>query len=145
MKTDEFKDDDTFSVVLPRIVSDSSLLAVTRLLANSLTANPYYTVQNFLLGLSDGDLDTLLDISSDENFEDPDSRFKELILIAEMLALGEGLNPGTLDVCNSRVSSLVGFLAIEGLARKGLVKSHRQNMSFGDEYGDKIIVERLQD
>jgi hypothetical protein len=45
----------------------------------------------------------------------------------------------------NRVSQLIAFLAVESLARKGLVKSHPHNMSFGEEMAKKIIAERIDD
>lgn len=40
---------------------------------------------------------------------------------------------------------MIGFFACEGLFRKGLVKLHRENMSFGSDMGDKLLVEKIRD
>jgi len=45
----------------------------------------------------------------------------------------------------NRVSQLIAFLAVESLARKGLVKSYPQNMSFGEDMAKKVIAERIDD
>jgi hypothetical protein len=42
-----------------------------------------------------------------------------------------------------RANQLISFLIIVSLERKGLVKVHYENMSFGDDMGDKIVVERI--
>ena len=137
---DNFNEETLFNVVIPKVLSDNSKLTVTRLLAASLTAEPYMTVQDFLIGISDKDLETLIDVAEDEESKN----FGDLILIGEMLAQAEGLDAGNLEVCQKRLSQLVSFLAVESLFRKGLIKIHRQNMSFGEDYGNKIIAERLE-
>lgn len=133
--------DDTYLVNYDKIVSDKKLLSSTRLLAASIVAEPYTTVQNYLQGLSDRDLEILMDIAEDQYKDE----FSELVLVSEMLAQAEGLDPGNIELCTKRTNTLIGFLACESLARKGLVRIHRHNMSFGEEYGSKIIVERLDD
>lgn len=137
---DKFNEETLFNVVIPKVLSDNTKLTVTRLLAASLTAEPYMTVQDFLIGISDKDLETLIDVAEDEESKN----FGDLILIGEMLAQAEGLDAGNLEVCQKRLSQLVSFLAVESLFRKGLIKIHRQNMSFGEDYGNKIIAERLE-
>lgn len=137
---DKFNEETLFNVVIPKVLSDNTKLTVTRLLAASLTAEPYMTVRDFLIGISDKDLETLIDVAEDEESKN----FGDLILIGEMLAQAEGLDAGNLEVCQKRLSQLVSFLAVESLFRKGLIKIHRQNMSFGEDYGNKIIAERLE-
>ena len=44
---------------------------------------------------------------------------------------------------SERMNAFCGFLAIEGLSRKGLVKVYHENISFGEDFGNKIIVEKL--
>lgn len=135
-------DDNTpFSIVYEKVLAGKDHLSVTRLLAASLVSEPYMTVQHFLLGLNDKDLDTLIDLSE----KDQDPQFGDLVLIAGMLAEAEGLGSGNMDEYQKRVSGLVGFLVIESLARKGLVKAYRENMSFGDDMNDKVIVELIRD
>jgi hypothetical protein len=63
-----------------------------------------------------------------------------------MLAVAEGLESSDgYDMVQNRVSQLIAFLAVESLARKGLVKSHPHNMSFGEDMAKKIIAERIDD
>jgi hypothetical protein len=60
-----------------------------------------------------------------------------------MLAAGEGLALEGVDTTTARVNQFCMLIVIESLARKGLVKVFHENMSFGDEMGDKTIVEKL--
>jgi len=128
-----------------KIVADTTMLAVTRMLALNVSKNPYMSVKDFLETLSDGDLDLLLLVSEEED----NKHFGELIIISEILAQTEGIisehksTDEMLDHTILRVQTLASFLAIEGLGRKGLVKVYRENMSFGEDQGHKLIVERL--
>lgn len=135
----EYDETKEYYVVLEKVLASKEHLSVTRLLAASLIAEPYMTVQQWLIGLSDRDLDILLQTAEDEDSKE----FGELLLIAQMLATAEGLSPGDLDIITQRVAALTGFIVVESLFRKGMVKIYRENMSFGEEMGNKVIVERL--
>ena len=138
MENEEFDEDGTFSVNIHRVAQDKEVLTLVRLLAMQLIATPYLRVGDFFKNLSDDDLETLNEIS-DENH----SHFDNLLLIAEMLATGEGLDHGTMDIIHQRMNQLLMFIAMEGLHRKQLVRVYHENMSFGDDMGSKIVVEKL--
>jgi hypothetical protein len=132
---------ENITVVLEQVLKAKDLLSVTRLLAATLMDNPYETIGNFMSSLTNEDLKSLLNISEDVE----DDKFGNLILISEMLAGAEGAEPSHTDEdVTNRVSQFVVFLTIESLARKGLVKLYRENMSFGEDAGDKILVERIE-
>ena len=57
-----------------------------------------------------------------------------------MLLLELKRKRGTLDTIHQRTNHLITLIAIESLSRKGLVKVHHKNMSFGDDMGDKVII-----
>lgn len=138
MENEEFDEDGTFSVNIHKVAQDKSVIALTRLLASSLIITPYLRVGDFFLNLSDDDLETLTEIS-DENHKD----FDNILLLAEMLATGEGLDHGTMDMMHQRTNQFLMFIAMEGLHRKKLVRVYHENMSFGDDMGSKIVVEKL--
>lgn len=135
---EEFDEDGTFTVNIHRVAQDKEVLTLVRLLATQLIATPYLRVGDFFKNLSDDDLEILNEIS-DENHE----QFDNLLLIAEMLATGEGLDHGTMDVIHERMNQLLMFIAMEGLHRKQLVRVYHENMSFGDDMGSKIVVEKI--
>jgi hypothetical protein len=61
-----------------------------------------------------------------------------------MLATGEGLEQSQgAEEISSRMDAFCAFLAIESLRRKGLVKVYHENISFGEDFGNKIVVEKL--
>jgi len=133
--------DTTFHVNYDRVINEKDLLAVTRLLAVDLKNNPYKSVGDFMQELSDTDLDILGDLCDDTEC----AKFSEIVLISEMLARAEGLDPADANESYSRTSAMVGFITCESLFRKGLVKLYRENMSFGEDQKDKVLVERLGD
>jgi hypothetical protein len=90
--------------------------------------------------MNDNDLENLLNISENEEREE----YSQILLISEMLSTGEGLSPSdNAEEFAYRMSQLVMLLAVESLHRKGLVKIYRENMSFGEDMANKIIVEKL--
>lgn len=131
---------ESYTVVYENIIKAKGLMPITRTLAMDLSTSGYMSVGDFLKGLSDTDLDNLLAISEDQEREE----FSEILLISEMLATGEGLNSASNHgETVSRITQLCVFLACESLFRKGFVKLHHENMSFGADMSNKVIVEKL--
>lgn len=132
-----------FSINLDMVVEDGTLLAATRLLAVDITKNGYINVGEFFGKMSDNDLQKYLNMAEDIESD----AAAEVLLVSELLAIGEGLDNGLddidVDIMQQRMSQLITFLACESLARKGLVKLHRENMSFGEDMGKKLLVEKL--
>jgi len=131
-----------YHVSLSTVVGSSTMLPVTRLLAADLQTNPYLTIGDFFKNLSDSDLQALIEVV-DEG--ETNAHFSELLLVSQMLATAEGLGAKfeNLDIVTQRVNAFCMYVAIESLHRKGLVKVHHQNMSFGDDMKSKIVVERI--
>jgi hypothetical protein len=121
-----------------KIAVHKDFLSITRMLAIDMMKNPYITPSDFLKSLSNEELQTLMEISDDDEHE----RMDEIMLISEMLATGEGLQAATLEIATERVNQFCIFLVLESLSRKNLVKLHYENMSFGEDYKDKIIAEK---
>jgi predicted house-cleaning noncanonical NTP pyrophosphatase (MazG superfamily) len=121
-----------------KIVKHKQFLSVTRMLAVDIMKNPYMTPADFLKALSNEELETLMEISDDDEHE----RMDEIMLISEMLATAEGLPAANLDVATERVNQFCVFLVLESLSRKELVNVKYENMSFGEDYKDAIIAEK---
>ena len=138
MEDNEFEG--PFNIVYDKVMKQKDFLPLTRTLAMDLSEAGYMRPGDFLKALSDGDVDALLKIADNE--ENP--RLEEILLISEMLATGEGLEPSQdAEGVSHRMNAFCSFLAIEGLRRKGLVKVYHENISFGEDFGNKIIVEKL--
>lgn len=137
---------DRYIIFYDKIVDDTTMLSSTRLLASKLRHTPYMTVGNFLNGLSDDELFTLLE-AADQLFINQEDcvHGRDVVLISEMLARAEGVVNVTDEDVTRRTEALCSFLACEGLARRGLVKVYRERMSFGEDMANKVIVEKLPD
>ena len=137
---------DTMAIRFDRVAEDKSFLPVTRLLAIDIIKNPYLAVGDFMKEISDQDIELLLDIADDED----NCHFEELVLIPEMLAAAEGIpneyedEKEMIATARARVAIFITYLTIESLARKDLIIIHRENMSFGDDAGDRVVAEKLK-
>ena len=139
----DFDIGDPLMIAFNKVSEDKTMLPTTRLLAVDIIKNGYINVGEFFKNISDSDLKSYMNMT--ENIEGEAAA--EILLLSEMLAIGEGLENG-LDETNqetmrNRMSHLIMYLACESLARKGLVKLYRENMSFGDDMGSKTFVEKL--
>ena len=99
----------------------------------------YMSIGDFIKSLNDNSLQELNNISEDENHPN----FEEMILITEMLAAAEGTNLGGTPQVHQRLNMFITWLVFESLKRKGLVKVYYENLSFGDDMMDKIVVEKI--
>ena len=129
-----------FQINYDRITKQTDMLPITRLTAYERLQNPYITPGEWLKSLSDSTISELLDISE---ADDEDDHVAEIMLLAEMLVQAEGLASENEDEMVKNLNLFVSMLAIEGLGRKGLVKVYHENMSFGEDMGKKIIVEKI--
>jgi len=136
---DDF-DEGPIAISYDKVIKCKDFLPLTRTLAMDLSDSGYMRPGDFLKALSDSDVDTLLKITEDEE----NTRLDEVLLISEMLATGEGLEQSKdAEQVSERMNAFCAFLAIEGLSRKGLVKVYHENISFGEDFGNKIVVEKL--
>lgn len=149
---DEFTEDfESYTIDYDKIAGSKRFLAVTRLTAAQFRDNPYATVGDFFVNLSDQDLETLVEVCEEfhvKQDEKPNEfvdvpHFEEVMLLGEMLAAGEGVLDRTANDVYGRTNHMMSLLAIESLHRKGLVKAHHENFSFGLDAGKKIIVSKI--
>lgn len=126
-----------YSLNYDLILKQKDLMSVTKLLVHRMMENPYIVVGEYISELSDMDLALLQDCVEAQDF-------KDIILMSEMLATGEGCDQAKdFDEFNERTNSLVSFLTLESLGRKGLVKVHHENLSFHADSRNKVVVERI--
>lgn len=123
-----------------KISKAKDFMPFVRLLAVDLIENPYLSIGTFLKGMSDSDLSTIMDLIE----EDEDSALEHILITTEMLAQAEGLVSEDLDELTSRCNIMMTYFAMESLRRKGMIRLFYENLSFGDDYGDKIIAERVE-
>jgi hypothetical protein len=135
--SNEKEDIGPFVINHEKIVETKEYLKATRLLAAHFSHNQYLSIKDFMNDLSTDDLESLMEMGENQEID-------ELILISEMLAVGEGLeNSEDNETVMKRMGLLYNFLVIESLGRKNMIKIHRENMSFGDDYEQKVVAEKL--
>lgn len=129
-----------YSLNYEEIAKSKDVMAMTRLLATDLMRDGYIKVGDFIKDISDADLQTIVQQMDREG----EHQYDDLILVAEMLATGEGCEPSeSTEMFGRRMEQLMTLLVCESLARKGLVKVHHENMSFHDDMKDKFVVEKI--
>ena len=135
----DFDEEGEFTINYEKVLYQDGFLPVTRLLAADLIKSQYMSIGDFIQALNDNTLEHLNEISADEN----NPHFEELILLSEMLAAAEGTNHGGVSDVHNRLNMFMTWLVFESLHRKGLVKVYHKNLSFGEDMGDKIVVEKI--
>ena len=136
---EDFDDDVPFTINYQNIISDKNMSRIIRCMAADMMQNPYMSIGDFFAGLTNDDVQDIVDRC--EDVEDP--KFSEIVLMAEMLAVAEGLEQGNEDEIHKRTNQFCVLVAVESLGRKGLAKVFRENMSFGDDMSDKTIAVRV--
>lgn len=136
------EDKETYSLNYAKIATEKGLLSMTRLLASDLSTNPYLTIGDFLKNLSDGDVEQLVKIIDDG---EKHKNFEDLMLISGMLSAAEGQPAETVDDYHKCMNMMMTFAVCESLYRKGMIKLHRENMSFGDDMQHAMIAEKLDE
>lgn len=127
-----------YSIDFAEVVAHKKLFAVTRLLATSLQITPYIHPGLYIKELADTDLQLLIAHADTES-----DGFENLMLIAMMLTAAEGIATTEKQIHRS-INALIVMLTSESLRRKGLVKVHHQNFSFGDDADNKIVLEKIE-
>ena len=127
---------------MEKIIDAEGLLPVTKSVAKMLMRNPYTSLGKFFTKLSDENLEVLMEI-----VEEGDSEFnvgiEDIVLMTEMLSRAEGVPSGSIEEITENVNYFGVCVTCVSLARKGLVRVYYENMSFGNDHGDKVIVERI--
>ena len=127
---------------MDKIIESNKILPVTKSVAKMLMRNPYTSLGKFFKKLSDENLQALSEI-----IEEGDSEFNEgmedIVLMTEMLSRAEGVPSQCIEDITENVNYFGACITCVSLARKGLVRVYYDNMSFGKDHGDKVLVERI--
>ena len=127
---------------MEKIIDAEGLLPVTKSVAKMLMRNPYTSLGKFFTKLSDENLEVLMEIVEEGNSEF-NGGIEDIVLMTEMLSRAEGVPSGSIEEITENVNYFGVCVTCVSLARKGLVRVYYDNMSFGKDYGDKVIVERI--
>jgi hypothetical protein len=127
---------------MEKIIASDKLLPVTKSVAKMLMRNPYTSLGKFFKTISDDNLQALAEI-----IEEGDSEFndgiEDVVLMTEMLSRAEGVPSQCIEDITENVNYFGACVTCVSLARKGLVRVYYENMSFGTDNGEKVIVERI--
>jgi len=121
-----------------RVSKEKTFLSMTRLLALDLMNNPYLSIGSFVQSIPNGELEEFMHMV-DKN---EDKAMENVMIITEMLAQAEGLESEGIDELTERCNIMTTYITIESLKRKNFVDVYYENMSFGKEFSDKMIVQR---
>ena len=127
---------------MEKIIDAEGLLPVTKSVAKMLMRNPYTSLGKFFKKLSDENLQTLMEIIDEGDSEFNDG-MEDVVLMTEMLSRAEGVPSQSIEDITENVNYFGACVTCVSLARKGLVRVYYDNMSFGKDQGDKVIVERI--
>ena len=133
---------DLLTVNYDKVVEATYLHSIIRMTALMIQKNPYMTVGNFFKNLNNDEVEQLCEMVDRGRHDDSDAMMN-LVILSEMLARAEGSEPQNEDSSSANVNSLCAFITCADLARKGLVKIFYDNLSFGEEMKNAIIVERI--
>jgi len=127
---------------MEKIIGSDKLLPVTRSVAKMLMRNPYTSLGKFFKKLSDENLEVLMEII-DEGDSEFNERMEDIVLMTEMLSRAEGVPTESVEEITENVNYFGACVTCVSLARKGLVRVYYDNMSFGTDSGEKVLVERI--
>jgi phosphoribosyl-ATP pyrophosphohydrolase len=127
---------------MEKIIASDKLLPVTKSVAKMLMRNPYTSLGKFFKKLSNENLEILMEII-DEGDSEFNERMEDIVLMTEMLSRAEGVPSQSVEEITENVNYFGACITCVSLARKGLVRVYYDNMSFGTDNGDKMIVEKI--
>jgi hypothetical protein len=127
---------------MEKIIDSDKLLPVTKSVAKMLMRNPYISLGKFFKKLSDENLQVLMEIIDEGDSEFNDG-MEDVVLMTEMLSRAEGVPSQSIEDITENVNYFGACVTCVSLARKGLVRVYYENMSFGTDQGEKVLVEKL--
>ena len=136
-----------YSVNFQQVVNNKQYTSATRLLCYEIMNQGYANIGEFFKNMPQADLDKYLEITDDPE-GDP---FDEIVLLVGILSTAEGIDVDlaptdeSAEIMASKCTHLSMLFLLEDMHRKGVVKLHHENISFGEDMGDKVLVEKLID
>jgi hypothetical protein len=134
-------DKEMFGVNFETVLSSKHVSALTKMTVLKLKTNQYMTFAEFLQGLSDSDLEGL--VRSFDKLSTDDHVVGDVILLAEIVASGEGDSVFDIDDVDQRMGNLgyfVNVVTCESLKRKGLITLDYSKITFDPAFKDEIFA-----
>jgi len=137
---------DGYTMNLDACIADTTTPSVIRQLFRDLKENGYINTGDYFCGVSDTDLNLLLQFAeavgtNKDAFseEEQDEALRNLMLLGMGLTVGEG-EILTEDTVYQSANSVITFIALEGLYRKGLINIYRDKWSMTQNDNDIIAT-----
>jgi hypothetical protein len=127
---------------MEKIIRAEGLLPITKSVAKLLLKNQYLSLGKFFKRISDDHLQELMEIIDDADNEFNDG-MEDIVLMTEMLSRAEGVPSESIEDITENVNYFGACVTCVSLERKGLVRVLYDNMSFGKDLDDQILVEKL--
>ena len=127
---------------MEKIIRAEGLLPITKSVAKLLLKNQYLSLGKFFKRISDDHLQELMEIIDDADNEFNDG-MEDIVLMTEMLSRAEGVPSESIEDITENVNYFGACVTSVSLERKGLVRVFYENMSFGKEFGEQTLVEKL--
>jgi nucleoside-diphosphate-sugar epimerase len=126
-----------------KILADPTFSAVAKQVLVSLQRQPYMTLGEFFSKLTNTDL-TALNFTVELAYEHEDPQaLSDLIVIVHALASAEGITPANDQEATDNINYFGTLVTCESLARKGVVRVFHENFTFGQEFRERPIAERV--
>lgn len=136
---------DLITVNYARVLSDPNISALTKMTVMTIQKQQYMTLVEFIRGLSDADLDGLC--NQFDRMKGNPMIIQEVILLAEIVASGEGDSALNIDDDKTRYENLDYFIVVvtcESLKRKGLVTMDYTHVTFDPVHRDKAFAKVVE-
>ena len=141
----DFDENAPFTVNYEVIANDDSMPPFLRSLAFDVRKSTYMRPGDFFKKARDSDIEYIMESLDAASFDDAgeDENVTNVILLAIMLSSAEGVEIRNEDDMHQRTNQLAMMAAMTSLARKGLIRVYYENMSFGEDMGDKLVAEKI--
>jgi len=142
---EEFDENGPITVNYELIANDDNMPPFLRSLAFDVRKCTYMRPGDFFRKARDADIDYIMESLDAANYEgaDEDENVTNVILLAIMLSTAEGVEIKDEEDVHERTNQLAVMTAMTSLARKGLIRVYYENMSFGEDMGDKLVAEKI--
>lgn len=142
-----------FSVNYDQIIASNNYCSIVKMLALQIKMNPYTTVGEFFKGLSDDDIQYLVDMVEKSNAlgeEDTEEEYEssgveDLMLLSLMLSRAEGGEEECFEEIQQKLNSLCLLIITTSLHRKGLVDVFYENYSLQEDARSRPVAQRKED
>lgn len=135
-------DKNLYSIDFLKVLEDDRFSALTKATVRTLMRHPYMQLGDFFKNLSSNDV-AVLSIMVELSKTDDDI-LSDLLILTEVLSRAEGADPVCAQDTYENLNYFCTLITCESLCRKGLVDIKYENMSFGRDVQEEVVMLRKQ-